>query len=523
MTGSHDDMETLPLFARFLTRSMGLHFPHERLPELEQKMAHLCREQGHPDLGNYLIRLMSSPLSQEQIDTLARALTIGETYFLRDPKSYQLLEEQLLPELVAARRSTDKTIRIWSAGCSSGEEPYTIAILLSRAIPDLATWKITLIASDINPQALERGRLGIYSKWSFRNAPPWLFEYFTEREDGRFELVPHIRKMVRFRNLNLADPPKAFATGDHFKGMDIIFCRNVMLYFDAAQIEKTMARFHAALSDTGWLFVGPTEVDHTAYRGFSCRLCDGTFVLRKGTDQQEASEGPELPILPPYQPAAASAEQRAFSCAVDQPPALAAPRSETVPLAAAAPLPVVSAFPEQSRSDETPAPGYKEAEALYQAGRYQQAAELALSSLDAVEEQADALALGARAYANIGRFAEARDCCEKAIAHDRLNPQNHYLLSIILEQQGETEGAAKSLKHALFIDHDYLLAYFALGNLYRQCGDQRESERNFANALRLLERRHPHEVLPEAEGMTAGRLAEVIRAMTVEAGARDRG
>ena len=151
-------METLPLFARFIARTLGLHFTQERLPELEQKMASLGRQAGYADVEKYLLWLMSAPLSREQMETLACTLTIGETYFLRDPKSYQVLEEHLLPELIAARRTTDKTLRIWSVGCSSGEEPYSIAILLSRAIPDLESWKITLLGSDINPQVLERGR-----------------------------------------------------------------------------------------------------------------------------------------------------------------------------------------------------------------------------------------------------------------------------------------------------------------------------------------------------------------------------
>src|SRR6185369_1638110 len=117
-------------------------------------------------------------------------------------------------------------------------------------------------------------------------------------------------------------------------------------------------------------------------------------------------------------------------------------------------------------------------------------------------------------YANLGRLGEAQDYCRRALALDRLSVQNHYLLSVILEQLGEAGAAATALKHALFIDHDFLLGYFALGNLCRQAGDRREAERNFANALRLLEKKDPHEVLPEAEGLTAGRLAQMIRAMT---------
>ena len=157
--------ETLALFAKFIARNMGLHFPQDRLFELDQKMAAVARDAGYCDPEEYLLWLMSAPLPREQMDTLARALTIGETYVLRDPKRYRVLEREVLPELITRRRATDKSLRIWSAGCSTGEEPYTLAILLSRIIPDLATWNISLIGTYINPQALELGRQGIYSRW----------------------------------------------------------------------------------------------------------------------------------------------------------------------------------------------------------------------------------------------------------------------------------------------------------------------------------------------------------------------
>jgi len=121
-----------------------------------------------------------------------------------------------------------------------------------------------------------------------------------------------------------------------------------------------------------------------------------------------------------------------------------------------------------------------------------------------------------KTYANLGRFGEARQCCEAAIAADKLRAPSHYLLSIILLEQGQLAEATAALKRALYIDHDFVLAHFALGNLNRQTGRKKDSERDFANALHLLEKRDPHEVLPEAEGMTAGRLAEIIRAMTTQ-------
>lgn len=460
---------------------MGLHFRRDRLPELARKLAALGKTAGYEDLDAYLRWLMGAPLQPEQTALLAAALTVGETYFLRDPKSYQVFEKELLPGLLAARRCTGKSIRIWSAGCSSGEEPYSIAILLHRVLPDLGDWKITLIASDINPQALERGRQGIYSKWSFRNAPAWLMEYFSSLPDGRYQIAPHIREMVRFIPLNLAAPGES---ATHLtSGMDVIFCRNVMLYFHQTQIEQTVARFHAALNSGGWLFVGPTEVNHGSITGFTCRHYDGALVLRK------SDPAPETADVAPVKRASTP---------------VAGPIQRETP-----PSPAPRATAECAESPDF----YQQAQHLYQEGRYKEAALLALDAPDA-QQQAAPLALAARCYANLGQLEQAREYCERTLALERLSAANHYLLSIILEQQGDTEGAVASLRRALYIDHDYLLAWFALGNLCRQRGESREAEQSFGNALRLLQRMDPNEALPEADGITAGSLAQIISSIS---------
>ncbi|QWV95681.1 chemotaxis protein CheR [Geomonas oryzisoli] len=458
---------------------MGLHFPQTRLRDLAQKMSTLAREAGFEDLDHYLFQLMAVPLSQEQLRALSAALTIGETYFMRDPKSYRVLEEQVLPALIASRRRGGRTLKIWSAGCSTGEEPYSIAIILSRLLQDLPEWKITLLGTDINEEALERARRGVYGKWSFRNAPEWLMEYFTPLGDGHFEVIPRIRQMVHFSQLNLAVDAGSALTA----GADIIFCRNVMLYFHAEQIEKTVARFHAALKQGGWLFVGPTEVDHQRLRSFSCHYFEGALLLRKGEPRRKALR-PSVPA--PTVPAAAAHTAQAKGSQADAPPC----------------------GPASQQADPLPE-SVERARTAYRAGDYQEAARLALSA----PHLPDCLALAARSYANLGLYQEAREQCEKALLLERLDVRTHYLLSMILEQLGDDAGAEASLKRALYLDHDYLLAYFALGNLCRKRGELREAEQSFGNALRLLQRHDPAEVLPEAEGITAGMLAQLIKGM----------
>jgi chemotaxis protein methyltransferase CheR len=483
---------TLVLFNRFIARSMGLHLKDDRLNELAQKVVAISTDFGYEDPEECLLWLMSGPLSREQADILARSLTIGETYFLRDPQSFQVLEKHVLPELIKTRRAGEKSLRIWSAGCSTGEEPYSIAILLSRILPDPDDWNIMLLATDINPVALERGRQGIYGKWSFRNAPPWLMDYFRKRKDGRLEIIPAIRQMVRFSYLNLAEdsyPSLLNSTN----AIDIIFCRNVMLYFGPELIEKMIGKFHHALQDGGWLFVSPTEVSCRPLDGFTCKRFPGAFAYRKGGGDGAGRE--ELWI--------AAHEPRTAAVAVMYPQALHEPPTAFAPA-------VELSEPATKGSSRD---GYLEAVALYDEGSYESAAVKVREMLAAGDGNADALELLAKSYANLGKLADARQCCEEAINADKLRAHNHYLLSIILEEQGELEEAAAALKRVLYIDHDFVLAHFALGNMNRQAGKKKEAERNFGNALRILEKREPCEVLRDAEGMTAGRLAEIIRVM----------
>ncbi|MBJ6725305.1 chemotaxis protein CheR [Geomonas sp. Red875] len=481
-------------FGRFVARHLGLFYREERLDELRQKCLPLCREFGYPDVETCLLWLMSEPLSGDQLDALARTLTIGETYFLRDPASYRVLEQELLPGLIASRRAGDRRLRIWSAGCSSGEEPYSIAILLKRLIPDLAQWDVTILGTDINPAALKKGKRGVYSQWSFRDAPPWLSDYFKQRPDGRMEILPEIRSMVRFKQLNLADevyPSAANGTG----GMDLVFCRNVMLYFGPELVPQVVDRLHAALRVGGWLFVSPTEIDHRHFTRFSCRRFPGAIFFEKGdgVPVQDPVPVPELPLT------------LLKEMSTGQAPAWAATGFDFAPAPSGAPpaaAQLMAETPVPSATDPGPASTVAAATAEEDA-----------RSGDAAECTTDAAGWEARArqLADQGLFDAAKQCCEKAIAQDRLHAASHYLLALIHIEQGAQDEAESILKRALYIDHDFILGYFALGNLYRQMGRDAESQRQFGVALSLLERCDPAAVLPDSDGMTAGGLAEVIR------------
>lgn len=446
----------LSALSSILDARMGLHFPPERWRDLERGVAAAAREFGFGDPETCVRSLLSGPLTRNHIEILAGHLTVGETYFFREKNSFAAIEEHILPQLLCARRSAERRLRIWSAGCCTGEEPYSVAMLLDRLIPDFEEWNVTILATDINPRFLRRAAEGVYSEWSFRDTPVWIRErYFTRRLDGRYELQPRIRRRVTFSPLNLADETYP-SLMSNTNAMDVILCRNVLMYFTAERAQQAAANFRRALVSGGWLIVSPTEISNALFAPLTPVQFPGVLLYRNAG---EALPWPAVLEVP------RPASQAPFLPEPVAPPA---------------------ALPQESTAIES--------------------APASAQTPDGPGEHASA----ARRCAGEGRLVEAIAWCEKAIDTDRLNSAHYYLLAIIRQEQGQVEAASQSLARALYLAPDFALAHFALGNLCLSQGRRTEADRHLANALAVLGACAQDEILPEADGLTAGRLAEII-------------
>lgn len=486
--------------SEFVASQVGLHFPKGRWPDLERGFLSAAQEFGFKDAESCIRWLLSSPLTKKQIEVLASHLTVGETYFFRDKNSFEILESHILPELTRSRGTDERRLRVWSAGCATGEEPYSIAILISRVVSDLRDRNITILATDINPTFLRKASEGVYSEWSFRDTPSWIKErYFKKREDGRFEILPHYKEMVTFSCLNMAEdayPSLLNNTND----MDIIFCRNVLMYFAPKKAEGVIQNLYHCLVDDGWLIVSPSELSHVLFSQFAAVNFPGTILYNKDSKGSKGPQtaqdfpyglnnGVEVSFQPPLEVAAQSGSE--FTLAEE---------SRGLPL-----LEV-----EKRKVEEPEQTPYVEALALYERGLYAEATENLLQLLSYDLDDSKALSLLSRACANQGKLAEALEWCKKAIAADRFSAELHYLHGTVLQEQGAFDDAIISLKRVLYLDQDFVLAYVALGHLALRQGKVKESEKHFGNALSLLSAYRQEEVLPESEGMTAGRLREII-------------
>jgi chemotaxis protein methyltransferase CheR len=344
-------------------------------------------------------------------------------------------------------------LRIWCAACCTGEEAYTIAIILTQVIPDWRDWNITLLATDINSNFLRKAARGTFGQWSFRNSPPWLKQYFLPAGHGRFEIVPHIKQLVRFAQLNLAQ--EVYPSSDNDTGaMDLIVCRNVLMYFSERQATRVLERFHQAQVEGGWLIVGPNEPPRLGGLHYTAANFQGTIFYQK----QNAAPQAQLP---------------------------------------AQSLPTIEIQIDKVATDAAPLPVSEMIEPA--------ALEAPLASAE--------LGRSAHELADQGRLSEALDCCDRWIAADRLDSAAHYLRAMILQERGELNDAVGALRTAIYLDPNYVLAHFALANLERRRRNIEAAAVHLRNARKLLRGYRPDELIPEFEGVTAGRFVEVVESL----------
>jgi len=479
-------------FSGFVARSIGLSFPKERWPDLEKGLTSLCEHAGWGNEEDFARHIMSSALTKRQIEMLAGGLTVGETYFFREKNCLDAFQHLALSELIGRRRPAERWLRIWSAGCASGEEPYTIAMMLKMLLPDLQEWNISILATDINPHFLEKAMKGVYTKWSFRDVPEHILGRFFRKQGDLFEVHPEIRAMVSFAHLNLMtdDYPSLW---NNTNAVDAIFCRNVLMYFSPENIQAVVRRFHDCLTPGGWFVVSQTELNDEYFRAFGKETHGGAVLFRKnGMSAGVQRREPRMKRRVAAPVAAPGAEEGRPVAKVKK-----------------------SAATHRQVCKKTAQAGdmYARAEQAFDRGDYGPAAELAAGLLESNQDRTRARSLLARICANQGRLDDALRHIEDAIKGDSLKPASHYLHAAILKEKGLHQEATASLKKAIYLDADFALAYFALGNIALGAGNSGEAERQFNNALHLLRKRGPDEVLPESEGITAGRLVELIEAM----------
>lgn len=264
-------------FVELIYNKTGIWFEDNKKYFVEKRLAERIETLGIDSFRDYYFLLKFGTGSNEYQELFNR-LTINETYFFRDFPQLASFAEQVLPLIVRQKQITgNKQLRIWSAGCSTGEEPYTLAIILREMLPEPEEWKIKIIATDINSRVLDMAYKGIYGSRSVKDVPlEYLERYFTARAD--FHLVNlSIKNMVEFRHLNLTDEPAM----NEYCDFDVVFCRNVLIYFSPDSRLQTVENFYRSLNSGGYIFLGHSESVSRITEAFKMRRITGNIAYYK--------------------------------------------------------------------------------------------------------------------------------------------------------------------------------------------------------------------------------------------------
>ena len=539
-------------YARFrdlvLERS-GLHFPDKKRNDLEIGLSKalaessLRVENGKYNLDEYyqILRDKNGSAGQLAMSRLVNILTIGETHFFRNEAHFNALSEHALPALIARKRAAAAAIgphirpqlRIWSAGCASGEEPYSLAILLDQMLPDIDNWHILILATDINQESLDRARDGIYSNWSFREARAKIArdQYFIwEAALNHYRLCDDMKSRVTFSPHNLIEDNYP-TVHNNTASLDLILCRNVTIYFQESDTSSVVDRFYRSLVDGGWLVVGHSEPSLVVYRAFQAVNINGALFYKKTgqptpwpddwqwLDGARSNEPHQALINWPVSISSASTTLGDGTMLsppnVDQMSNLYVPQQSdnnshtTLPAGSLGEEQTVTAT--NGASNNHVVDPFELANLLLNKGHVEQAIDELHRKLVISPNFAPAHSLLGRAYANLGHWAEAHRWCDSALQLNVLLAEPYYVLALVYDHDNELKLAISNLKKAIYLERDVPLFHFMLATFYKKSGQTKMAWRACRNAVRILKKWPPTSIVPDTGGASAKHLLDAAQ------------
>jgi chemotaxis protein methyltransferase CheR len=268
--------EDFQKFREFFYRKTGIQFEDSKRYFVDKRLVERIEATGHSNFRSYFT-FMRFQASGEELQALTNAMTVNETYFFREEYQFKCLVDSMLPEIVKTKRP-GSTIRIWSIPSSSGEEPYSIALYLTEYWPDIAHWDVELISSDIDTNILKKAREGRYSARSVQHLPAKLLQkHFRRLPDGDYQISDDFRQAVEFTRVNLNEP----ADTRPYRGFDVIFCRNLLIYFDDLSRRQAAEVFFDALNPGGFICLGHSESMSRITSVFKVRKFPDAIVYQK--------------------------------------------------------------------------------------------------------------------------------------------------------------------------------------------------------------------------------------------------
>lgn len=483
------------LKARIIART-GHHYYIDKDELLIERLRRRFRDAGAADCAAYAALLSDGARGEAEWARLEAEITVGETFFFRYAEQFQALRERILPELIAGRTS-ERALRIWSAGCSTGAEPYSLSILVQELLGDaLPDWRISILGTDISTEALATARAAEYGRWALRTMPPEeRLRYFTRlppapgiRREGGYALRPEFRGRVRFERGNLLTLTEPGApSGEPY---DLILCRNVLIYFDARTVTAVVRGLGRRLRTDGWLLLGHAEPS-PAFSGFLDAVSlPGTVAYRARPDAAVIPVMPAVPAFPVMPPGPGAGDDV----------------STGVPPWGPASLPAVALA-------DTPMPGAPIPPPVVPADI------VAGDRVDAPVSDRDRI----RALADVGETASAWRALRIALDRDPTDPALRFYEGLLARALGRDAEAERALRAALYLDRGFVMAHYHLGLLLIALDRPGDAARALDNAIALSQALEPDAVLSEGDGASATEIAAGASAIRAALGRDSRG
>lgn len=512
------------LFRDWIHSHSGIFLEEAKMDSLRISLVTRATRRDIFDFRDYFDVLQAD---ETEFKELMNLVTINETSFFRFPQQFSALKDRIIPEILAGRGDTAaRRFRVWSAGCSTGEEPYTIGMtLLDSALAQMG-YECQILGTDVSTQALERARSAVYPARALTNLSQHVVQRWFEPVTDGHRPIDAVRGMCDFHYHNLIKEPYPLA---FMSGWDVIFCRNVTIYFKLESTKRVVDHFYDALNPGGYLFIGHSETLTSITDRFELVEIDGIFLHRKPLPKRALSFS-ETVMARTQQVAARTRAENGSSIVRGRRSGTAEPvrtyearATGTSSPSAAGMVPVQrTSGPRPSSAPAGPPDAsqllVERAHELLENAQAPEALSLALEAIEHDPSNVDAHLVAAFSFADMGRLDEAMAQAQTALDQWPLTAGARYIMGVIHQQRGEMDEATSEFKRTLYIDSDFVLARFALANIHRARGEQADACREYENTIRLLEAGPTGQWTAFLGGFRPDLLAQVCQRSLLECG-----
>ncbi|MDF1654267.1 MAG: hypothetical protein P1U34_04060 [Coxiellaceae bacterium] len=464
----HIPENTLKLICKYIENKFGIVIQSHQTDSLEKYLIRICGTKDYSNIDEYLNKLCFDSGNSPLIKDLCANITVDESYFFRDQSQMDFLQQAFLPELIRKRRAEGRhELRIWSAGCSNGQELYTLLIMLDMLLPDNELWDIYAIGTDINEEVLARARAGKYSYLSFRTTPESIQSAYFEPADGaQSELIYQVRKIAKFSHLNLKEFDRYPLVVNCKTGIDLILCRNVFIYLDYDVVTKIIASFLKCMDKDSILMLGPSDIIHNQIEG--AELCRNKGVIYYKQAKEHIDKQVKV--------------EKTFEKKQTIYPII----SDTLPSSEKE----VSAKSINCQSVDSVSEGAVEKEEV-----------LEVSTLQKIALQC----------ANSAEYEKGLEMIEKCIQQDEFDADSYYIKGLISLGLKKFSDAGAFFKSALFLRNQFPEAAYQLSVCMKLQGDVDSGRKMMASALTMANDLDPEKNLIDMPGVTISEFREVLK------------